>query len=65
MGMTDIIIERFSKTHDIEVIRDNGSRQVCNMPKWFQDLAHLDQILSCWEWRSGSTPWLILKARNY
>ena len=63
-GMTDIIIERFSKTHDITVVKDNGDRQVFNMPKWFLDLAHLDQLLSCWEWRSGPTPWLILKARN-
>ena len=63
-GMTNTIIERFSKTHDIEVVTDDGARQLSNMPRWFFDLAHLDQILSCWEWRSGPTPWLILKARN-
>ena len=31
-------------------------------PAWFNNLAHLDQLLATWEWRSGATPWLVMKA---
>lgn len=34
-----------------------------NMPDWFNNLAHLDQLLATWEWRSGPTPWLVMKVR--
>jgi hypothetical protein len=61
-GMTEILIERFSKTHHIDIIPDNGDRQIDVLPDWFSNLAHLDQLLALWEWRSGPTPWLILKA---
>jgi hypothetical protein len=27
-------------------------------------LAHLDQLLATWEWRSGPTPWLVMKAKH-
>ena len=27
-------------------------------------LAHLDQLLAVWEWRSGATPWLVMRARG-
>ena len=30
------------------------------MLSWFFDLAHLDQLLSVWELRSGPTPWLYM-----
>jgi len=33
-------------------------------PAWFNRLTHLDQLLAVWEWRSGPTPWLVMKARQ-
>lgn len=62
-GITKALIERFSSTHDISVIEDNGQRQLPNAPAWFNNLAHLDQLLAVWEWRSGPTPWLVMKAK--
>lgn len=61
-GITDALIDRFSPTHDISRIEDNGQRNL-NAPVWFNNLAHLDQLLAVWEWRSGPTPWLVMKAR--
>ena len=65
-GITDALITRFSVTHDIQLITDNGSRQLENSPAWFKQLSHLDQLLATWEWRSGPTPWLVMhpKART-
>ena len=48
-GTTDILVKRFAKTHKIEIISDNGDRALENSPKWFADLAHLDQLLAFWE----------------
>ena len=62
-GITKLLIDRFSATHDITVVEDNGQRQLPNAPAWFNDLAHLDQLLAVWEWRSGPTPWLVMKAK--
>lgn len=62
-GITQEIINRFKDTHAISLVEDNGQRQLQNAPKWFNNLAHLDQLLATWEWRSGPTPWLVMKAR--
>ena len=62
-GITQQLLERFSATHDITVVQDNGQRQLPNAPAWFNNLAHLDQLLAVWEWRSGPTPWLVMKAK--
>lgn len=62
-GITQLLIGRFSATHEIVVVQDNGQRQLQNAPPWFNNLAHLDQLLAVWEWRSGPTPWLVMKAR--
>ena len=59
-GTTDRLVKRFSKTHKVEIIRDNGDRVLENIPEWFADLAHLDQLLACWEWRIGATPWIVM-----
>jgi hypothetical protein len=59
-GITQLLLERFSPTHDIEVIHDDGQRTLDNAPQWFNGLAHLDQLLATWEWRSGPTPWLVM-----
>jgi hypothetical protein len=63
-GMTNLLIERFASTHDITLVQDNGQRELANAPEWFNNLAHLDQLLAVWEWRSGATPWLIMKAKR-
>ena len=39
-------------------------RRLNQPPGWFNQLAHLDQLLAVWEWRSGPTPWLVMKARS-
>ena len=62
-GITQTLIERFKDTHQITLIQDNGQRQIKDAPQWFNNLAHLDQLLATWEWRSGATPWLVMKAK--
>lgn len=62
-GITKLLIDRFSATHDTTVVEDNGQRQLPRAPAWFNNLAHLDQLLAVWEWRSEPTPWLVMKAR--
>jgi ribosomal protein L11 methylase PrmA len=62
-GLTQTLIERFKDTHQITLIQDNGQRQIKDAPQWFNKLAHLDQLLATWEWRSGATPWLVMKAK--
>ncbi len=63
-GITQKLISRFEATHTIEIIEDNGSRQLDNPPAWFKKLSHLDQLLATWEWRSGPTPWLVMSANS-
>ena len=62
-GITQTLIDRFKNTHTITLIQDNGQRQLQDAPQWFNNLAHLDQLLATWEWRSGATPWLVMKAK--
>lgn len=59
-GLIDVFSERFSKTHNIQIVTDTGQRNLVGMPDWFLNLSHLDQLLSVWEWRAGPTPWMIL-----
>ena len=61
--ISELLTDRFSATHDVEVIADNGLRQLNEPPTWFSKLSHLDQLLATWEWRSGPTPWLILTSK--
>lgn len=63
-GITKRLIDRFSPTHDIQVIHDDGQRSLENAPQWFNTLAHLDQLLATWEWRSGPTPWLVMHPKG-
>ena len=62
-GITQNLINRFNVSHQITLVQDNGQRQLKDAPPWFNNLAHLDQLLATWEWRSGATPWLVMKAR--
>lgn len=63
-GITQRLISRFESSHSIEVVQDDGSRHLENLPEWFTRLSHLDQLLATWEWRSGPTPWLIMRAKR-
>lgn len=52
--------DRFKDTHTIEIIMAGG--RSLELPPFMQQLAHLDQLLAVWEWRTAATPWaLILK----
>jgi hypothetical protein len=62
-GITQLLIDRFKDTHQITLVQDDGQRQLVKPPAWFINLAHLDQLLATWEWRSGPTPWLVMKAK--
>jgi hypothetical protein len=61
--ITPLLINRFKESHQITLVEDNGQRHLDKMPAWFQRLAHLDQLIAVWEWRSGPTPWLVMKAQ--
>ena len=61
-GITQLLINRFKDTHQIMLVQDAGQRRLDKLPPWFLKFAHLDQLLAVWEWRSGPTPWLIMKA---
>jgi hypothetical protein len=63
-GITQLLLDRFAPTHNITLIEDNGQRDFEQSPQWFRNLAHLDQLLAVWEWRSGPTPWLVMKAKR-
>jgi hypothetical protein len=62
--ITQLLIDRFKATHDITLVQDDGQRQLHKLPNWFNNLAHLDQLLATWEWRSGPTPWLVMMAKH-
>ena len=62
-GTTQRLTERFSATHNITQVDDAGSREIAEAPAWFKNLSHLDQLLATWEWRSGPTPWLVMKPK--
>ncbi|MDG1165700.1 MAG: hypothetical protein P8N61_10055 [Porticoccaceae bacterium] len=62
-GITKRLMERFKSTHNIQLIEDDGSRELIDPPTWFTKLSHLDQLLSTWEWRSGPTPWLVMHSK--
>lgn len=63
-GITNDLINRFNKTHEIILIHDDGQRHLVKSPSWFNNLSHLDQLLATWEWRSGATPWLVMTAKD-
>jgi hypothetical protein len=63
-GITATLVERFRSTHSITIVHDDGQRQLQDPPHWFCNLAHLDQLLATWEWRTGPTPWLVMHAHR-
>ena len=63
-GTTRLLTARFQSTHAITVVVDSGARRLPKVPPWFTRLGHLDQLLATWEWRSGPTPWLVMRSRQ-
>ena len=63
-GITQKLMHRFESTHHITMVGDDGQRTLKKAPEWFVNLAHLDQLLATWEWRSGATPWLVMTVKN-
>ena len=63
-GTTKLLAARFQPTHAIKVVVDSGERRLRKVPPWFTRLGHLDQLLAMWEWRSGPTPWLVMRSRQ-
>ena len=57
------LINRFTPAHHLNFVQDDGQRRLEAPPPWFLGLSHLHQLLATWEWRSGPTPWLVMRAR--
>jgi SAM-dependent methyltransferase len=55
-GLSDLIYNRFSATHDIQRFERILNPHV--LPAWMHSLSDLDRLLALWEWRTGPTPWL-------
>ena len=62
-GAARLLTERFQSSHEITAVVDDGLRRLADAPAWFGELAHLDQLLATWEWRSEATPWLVMRTR--
>lgn len=60
-GLLERMIERFSPSHEIEVLRQQPKTQP--LPEWMNALGHLDQLLAVWEFRAGPTPWLVMRPK--
>ena len=62
-GLTQTLLDRFSVTHEITLIQDTGQRHFEILSKDYEKWANLDQLVATWEWRSGPTPWLVMKSK--
>ncbi|WP_293905903.1 hypothetical protein [Phenylobacterium sp.] len=61
-GALAAMMQRFSATHDI--VRVDLGPKTYTPPWWLNELAHLDQLLAVWEWRSSPTPWLVMTPKS-
>ncbi|NDC04481.1 MAG: hypothetical protein EBZ81_16380 [Betaproteobacteria bacterium] len=62
--MVQIVPIHAPSAHEIAMLQDVAQRRLEKPPHWFVNLAHLDQLLATWEWRSGPTPWLVMRAKG-
>lgn len=60
-GTLATLMERFAPTHNIE--RVDQDFKSYDRPDWVDDLTHLDQLLTVWEWRLRPTPWLVMRPK--
>jgi hypothetical protein len=56
------LLPRFQQTHAVELIA-HGGRDTARFPA-LKDLSQFNQFIALWEWRSGPTPWAILRSRQ-
>ena len=50
-GITEKLISRFQSSHQSRSLKMTA-RGNDNLPGWFTELSHLDQLLATWEWRT-------------
>lgn len=60
--LSTLVPRRFEATHEITLVKQAG--RATPLPPLFERLGHLDQLLAVWEWRTGPTPWAVMRARN-
>jgi SAM-dependent methyltransferase len=60
-GLSARLADRFAATHDIQRIGPEPLNR--HVPDVFATLGDLEQMMLVWEWRTGPTPWLWMKAR--
>ena len=57
-GVLARVTERFSATHDIQRLDQQGKS--APLPDWLAAQGHLDHLIAVWEWRIRPTPWLVM-----
>jgi hypothetical protein len=60
-GIQDLLIDRFSKTHQISIVPDAVLPNP-KLPILVQSWGSLDRLLAICEWRAFPTPWLVMQA---
>jgi precorrin-6B methylase 2 len=60
-GVKDRLLDRFAATHDITVV--GHAPNTTPLPPWLEALNHMDRLMAVWEWRSGPTPWLVMRPK--
>ena len=58
---TERLTERFAGSHRITRIERQIAGDV--LPDWMDRFSDIDRLLALWEWRSGPTPWLWMRAQ--
>jgi len=62
-GLSRDLVKRFQSTHDIQTL--SRSVDMAALPDWMEEWSDLDRLLTLWEWRSGSTPWLWMTSHEH
>jgi hypothetical protein len=60
-GIARKICSRFEDSHEITLVPHTGVH--VDLPQFLLEGAHLDQLLAVWEWRTGPTPWAVMKQK--
>ncbi len=61
-GTVQALTARFADSHTLR--RIDRALDGSGLPAWMEELSDLDRLLALWEWRSGPTPWLWMKAKG-
>ena len=60
-GTSALLAARFAASHTVTHIGRRLAGEV--LPAWMEEFGDLDRLLALWEWRSGPTPWLWMRAK--